>query len=608
MTLLKTLLTALGLTSANSGPATTVTSIADITGDRYLSPLNGTGVQNVAGLVTAKGPNGFWIRVYVFGRDANGNVTIGDLIAIDGNITEFRSNKDYVYLTEIINPTNIRVTSSGNEIKAVVIGEKTSGIIGKRNLQPPREQFSRLDDGDVFAVPNNESLISVVNPRLEPSKYGMDFWESLSGELVTIKGVTALGHQANNFGDQWVRGNWKVSGKNSQGGLTVTNRDSNPETIIIGAPLDGSKNSNETKLGDELEDITGIVQYAFGFYALFPTTGTQVKRSIDAFPPPSTISSNGKCSGLTFGTYNIENYSPNASHTELLSEHIVDFLNTPSVLFVQEVQDSSGSLNDGVTNANLSLASLASAISDISNVDYLWVNVDPVNNQDGGAPGGNIQTAYLYNPLEVRLRDPNPGSSTDRNEVVDGPALRYNPGRIDDGETFANSRKPLVAHWETVDGSGTFFTVNNHWTSKGGSTSLQGDPRPPVNNGVEKRTRQAEVTGAFIAEILKQDKNAAVIAAGDFNEFAMVETLRRFVEVSGLKDLDVVAKVPEAERYTYTFGASQQQLDHMYASSWATRNMRKGDFQHIHANTWVSAVDEASDHDPSVAKLNVCTR
>jgi hypothetical protein len=80
MTLLKTLLTALGLTSAPSGPATSVTTIAQITGDRYLSPLNGTGtnngpsccrvnanffhsgVVNVAGLVTAKGPNGFWIR------------------------------------------------------------------------------------------------------------------------------------------------------------------------------------------------------------------------------------------------------------------------------------------------------------------------------------------------------------------------------------------------------------------------------------------------------------------------------------------------------------------------------------------------------------------
>jgi hypothetical protein len=45
MSLLKTLLTALGLTQAPSGPATSVVTIAGINGDRYLSPLNGTGAS-----------------------------------------------------------------------------------------------------------------------------------------------------------------------------------------------------------------------------------------------------------------------------------------------------------------------------------------------------------------------------------------------------------------------------------------------------------------------------------------------------------------------------------------------------------------------------------
>ena len=350
------------------------------------------------------------------------------------------------------------------------------------------------------------------------------------------------------------------------------------------------------------------MQYAFGFYAIFPETGTRVKSSSDAFPPPSTITSNGKCNGISFGSYNIENFAPNNSRVPLIAEHIVDFLNTPSVMFLQEVQDNSGAANDGVVNSNLTLASLSQAISDISGVDYMWVNVDPVNNQDGGAPGGNIQTPYLYNPLEVRLRDPNPGNATDRNEVLPGPSLRFNPGRIDDGETFSNSRKPIVAHWEMVDGSGSFFTINNHWTSKGGSSSLQGDARPPVNGGIDRRTSQAELTGEFIAEILAQNKNAAIVAAGDFNEFSIVEPLRRFVEVSGLKDLDVVAKVPEAERYTYTFGSSQQQLDHMYASPWASRKVGRKDFEHVHVNSWVAEGDVGSDHDPSVARLNVCSR
>jgi hypothetical protein len=49
----------------------------------------------------------------------------------------------------------------------------------------------------------------------------MDFWESLSGELVTVRKPTAVA-KPNNFGDTWVIGDWKVTGRNSRGGVTMT--------------------------------------------------------------------------------------------------------------------------------------------------------------------------------------------------------------------------------------------------------------------------------------------------------------------------------------------------------------------------------------------------
>ena len=54
----------------------------------------------------------------------------------------------------------------------------------------------------------------------------------------------------------------------------------------------------------------------------------------------------------------------------------------------------------------------------------------------------------------------------------------------------------------------------------------------------------------FIRSILTANPNAAIIAAGDFNEFAFVEPMRRFASVSGLVDLDDAAGVPIEERYT----------------------------------------------------------
>ncbi|KAL9012013.1 MAG: hypothetical protein Q9173_003184 [Seirophora scorigena] len=611
-------LTAFGLILS---PLTSAITVADITGTRYLSPLSGSAFTNLTGLVTAKGPNGLWIRstqpdddertsesVYVFSRTVGANLAAGDIITLDGNVTEFRSSSAYLFLTEVTSPRNVRVVSKGNPVEPVVLGARTSAIIGEKDVSPPTEQYSGLDNGDVFGVPNNVSRVSQVNPELEPNTYGMDFFESLSGELVTIQGVTALGRQANRFGDQWVYGNWPVTGQNSRGGLTVTDRDSNPETIIVGSPLDGTRNPNTTKLGDSLTDITGIVQYNFGFYSILPLTAPSVKSSQSpALPPPSRIKSNGRCNKLTVADYNIENFTPGNSRIPLVVDHIATYLGAPSIVFVQEVQDNSGATNDGTVDANLTLSGLTQALQERTGIPYLFVDVDPVNNADGGQPGGNIRNAYLFNPGEVRLYKPNPGSSTDANAVLPGPSLLFNPGRIDVPPAFRSSRKPLVAQWETVDGKGNFFTVNVHWTSKGGSSSLQGGPRPPVNGGIDERNAQANVTGSFIAQILAQDENAAVIAAGDFNEFSFVEPLERFVQISGLQELDVVSGVPEVERYTYTFGSSQQQLDHMYVSPSVARRVGKKDFEHVHVNTWAAEEEVASDHDPTVASLNVCT-
>jgi len=49
----------------------------------------------------------------------------------------------------------------------------------------------------------------------------MDFWESLSGEYVTVRQPTVL-DVPNEYGDVWVVGNWPVTGQNNRGGLTIT--------------------------------------------------------------------------------------------------------------------------------------------------------------------------------------------------------------------------------------------------------------------------------------------------------------------------------------------------------------------------------------------------
>lgn len=404
-------------------------------------------------------------------------------------------------------------------------------------------------------------------------------------------------------------GNWRTSGENRRGGLTITQGDGNPEAILIGSALDATTNPDDSKLGDELEDITGVMTYAFGFYRILPTTALVVRRSQrPEFASATNLRSNGRCDGVTVGQYNIENVAPTSANIPQIADHIVNFLNSPDLLILQEIQDDDGPTNTPIVDANITMAAIRDAITAAgSSVRYNFTNVNPVDDREGGQPGGNIRNVYLYNPAAIRLANLSPGTSTQATEVLSGPRLSLNPGRIDPANSaWRSTRVPLVAQWETVGDrrrSGTFFTVNVHMTSKGGSSSLHGDARPPVNNGVEARTAQNQVVANFVRRILNEDNNAAVIVAGDFNEFAVVDPQIRFVASSGLQDIEDVVRSKEEERYTYLFDMNSQSLDHMYVSQKLSRGTR---FAHVHLNTWVNFDSQASDHDPSVARIDVC--
>jgi len=92
---------------------------------------------------------------------------------------------------------------------------------------------------------------------------------------------------------------------------------------------------------------------------------------------------------------------------------------------------------------------------------------------------------------------------------------------------------------------------------------------------------------------------------GDFNDFAFVRPLTTFASLSGMTNIFDVVNTPPRERYTYSFQNAQQALDHIYLSPHVVAN---GGVRHnvLHVNTWDARANAVSDHDPSVAKVNVC--
>lgn len=91
----------------------------------------------------------------------------------------------------------------------------------------------------------------------------------------------------------------------------------------------------------------------FGFYTILPLTAVQITRSAKpALPSAAKLVSSGKCDGITFGAYNVENLAPTSSHMGDIAAHIVQYLKSPDLVFVQEVQDDNGPTNDAGTSTS----------------------------------------------------------------------------------------------------------------------------------------------------------------------------------------------------------------------------------------------------------------
>ena len=79
--------------------------------------------------------------------------------------------------------------------------------------------------------------------------------------------------------------------------------------------------------------------------------------------------------------------------------------------------------------------------------------MNPVDDQDGGQPGGNIRVVFAYRTdvPGLSLAPGTAGGSLDSNAVVGtgaGTTLKYNPGRVDPASSaWDSSRKPLAGQF-----------------------------------------------------------------------------------------------------------------------------------------------------------------
>lgn len=592
-------------------------SIPEIQGESHVSPYNLKNVEDVKGIVTStlnykfdfiggKRIVGFYMQDETGdGNDAtsdaifvasNATVAVGDKVSVDGRVEEYVKEMDfYAYdqsnqlsTTSLVADT-VDVISSGNTLPEAV-------ILGANGRVVPHDAVSSTN----FSEYNVE-------------KYAIDFYESLESMRVSVENPLVVSAEHNRVLSV-VPDNGGVAKADgdlsNMGGVVLGEKDVNTEIIgLNGAIMSlGSIKSIESG-ATSTGTVKGIMDYEWGTYQVYVTEAlpafTNVEREVDSLKFEINEDE------LTVGSYNVYNHGGDDNAQSLdkaagIANTIVNGMKAPDIIGLVEVQDNDGKENTDVVDASQVYQTFIDEIKKLGGPEYAWTDIPPVDDTEGGQPGGNIRVGYLYNPARVSLKEGVPaGTSTQTVTVNDEGHLNLNPGRI--GATapaFDDTRKPLAA--EFVFNGQDVIVVANHLSSKGGDNATYGNVQPAVKYSEVERKKQAQLVNDFVDDVMSKKKDANVVVLGDLNDFQFsnpVRTLRG--EGSEQVLVDMIDRLPVAEQYTYNFGGNSQVLDHILVSNHLADDTR---VDVLNINSIISDKDKArrhSDHDPVVVSIAI---
>jgi len=601
---------------ANDGPPPPpppppTVDIFDIQGATHTSTYDGQTVKT-GGVVTAVAFNGFYLQdpdgdgdiatsdgIFVQSRDT---VTIGQVVEVTGTVNEVRGSGRTTDLTVTqLNATDVADLGTAALPQAVILGD------GGR--KPPSE----VVDDDAFA-------------SFDPTTDAIDFYESLEGMLVTAQDTVAVGaiRQFGRFSAETFTllddgaDATPVDARTERGGINLDSGpdntgDQNPERVQIqfDGTLFGSTNYPEINVGDQLGDVTGVVGYSFGNYEV--NIVGALNPDFEVVPggnESETTELTGDAEHLTVASYNVLNLTstlasgdPDAAQRTLLAEQIVNNLGSPDIIALQEIQDNDGTdggTSSTVTDASQTLQDLVDAI-DLADDGllngsrvYSYFDVAPEDDTSGGVPGGNIRNAFLYDADRVDLV----GFESLTPDVLD-------EFDVDNPNAFDGTRDPLLA---TFRFNGEELTIiNNHFTSRFGSSPVFGTEQPFVQAGEAEREGQAQALNEVVDEILDDEEDANVVVLGDLNTFEFTNDLAEILPGTGSDQIltNLVPGVDDDNIYSFIFEGNSQALDHFFVSD---SLLAEAELDIVHTNVGFARcfVDTtASDHDPLLARLKL---
>ncbi|TQR21265.1 endonuclease [Psychrobacillus vulpis] len=578
--------------------------IHDIQGAGHTTSFNNQTVQGIEGIVTysftLNGSTYYHIQTPDELADNNPNtseaillysgskawpIQVGDLVSVTGKVSEFAYDGYSDRQETDLKTTQINVRND----------QGGSVVVVKSGIALPAPII--IDETNMALEAIDSDNLTVFNPTED----AIDFWESIEGMRVQVGNVKAVAPQEH--GDL-ITVLENAPTNSLHGGVLYEEGNQNPNRIQFRLEPNGPGRDFEVATGDKFTGpITGVVGYSFQNFKIYVSLDSMkaAHKKGAATPEKTTIvKADDK---LTIASYNLENFSNNKTSTSddkarKLARAIATDMQSPDIVGVTEVQDNNGE-STGNSAADQSYARLIAAIKAAGGVEYKYVNIDPENNQDGGAPNANIRVGFLYNPARVSLTPGiSAGNATTAVGYEDG-KLTLNPGRIDPtNSAFNSSRKPLAAQFDFQGES--VVVIANHWNSKSGDTPLFGSKQPPVYESEAQRHKIANIVYNFVNDIKTKNSKANVVSLGDFNDYQFSQSLKIH---EGNLITNMINKVETSDRYTYLYQGNSQVLDHILVS----KNLEpktKIDILHINAD-FTDMAGRASDHDPVMVQIDL---
>lgn len=513
------------------------TLIHAIQGSGLTSPLDGT-IQVMEGVVTADYQNtptqygGFYLQeeaadadanpatsegIYVF--DSVNPVTVGDVVRLQGTVTEFISGSEPI--TEITSITNLVVCSSGAPLPAPV--DVTLPIASVDTW----EQY----EGMLVRLPQTLSVTEV-------------FTLGRFGEVLLSQG--GIVYQYTHFNLPSIAGNATYQGEVALRTIILddANAQQNKDPIVHPAP--GLTALNTLRIGDNIASLVGILDHRFDEYRIQPV-GTVTFNHANARP-----ASPGPAAGnVRVASFNVLNYFTTIDTGPDICGPLAnqDCRGADSALELTRQQDKLVSAILAMDADVVGLVEIENHASDTA----LTTLVAALNAVAGPGTYAHISAFPL-------------GSDAIKVAIIYQPANVTPVGAFMADNSPIHDRPPLAQTFQLVSNGEAFTVVVNHFKSKSCSGATGGDVDNGDGQGCYNATRvqQANQLVTFInSVVVPTSGDPDVLITGDLNAYARENPI---TALTGAGWNNLINTYESITAYSYIFDGQAGYLDHALAS------------------------------------------